>query len=199
MSLETLQARYPVYLNEQFQRLNLREIVTVRKETEPKPFVWSARLSTGIFGLPDCPAGDSPHVPRGEDEVLLALGDKGLEMLFNLGFLPCPACHPENTPDFWEKSKGAIGYVYPWLTDVHQIMDHDLVPFDARGLCWELLRPIMKSMPNRLYILPGLDKSTEGKAEVTKFRERIIGLGFTPPPIGYYVNEPPWFIEYALK
>jgi hypothetical protein len=193
MSLETWQARYPVI--GKLENLSLRQVVDLIKEQEPRPQVWSARLASGLFGLIDCPAGNSKYAPKGENEVLLAVGDTGLRQLIDFGFLPCPSCHPEETENFWEKIKQIIECNYPELTDAKQILDRNLVPFDARRVEWEIIAPHLSKMPNRLYILPGL-----GDGEVEKFKQRINSLGFMLPPTGFYDhNAPTRFTEYIIK
>ncbi|HUC94923.1 MAG TPA: hypothetical protein VMR19_02910 [Candidatus Saccharimonadales bacterium] len=195
MSLETWQAKYPVFESGKFENLSLRQIVGLRKEMEPRPFIWSARLSSGLFGLTGCPAGNSPHAPKGENEVLLALGDNGLRQLIDMGFLPCPTCHPEDTENFWEKTKGIIGCNYPELSDTKQILDRNIVPFDARRVEWEVVAPYLSKMPNRLYVLPNLDEQ-----ELGKFKQRINDIGFSLPPTGFYDRTSPTrFTEYIIR
>lgn len=195
MSLETLQAKYPVFIDGGFRKLHLREVVEARKESEPRPFIWSARLSTGIFGLTDCKSGNSPYAPKGENEVMLALGDEGLEALVDLGFLPCPTCHPEETPDFWKKAGKPILSVYSGLIDPREILDRDLIPFDARGLNWEAIAPYISAPPNRLYVPPGLQED-----DLSIIKKRFDLLGFKLPPVGYYDHTSPTrFTEYNIK
>lgn len=156
--------------------------------------VWSARLSTGIFGLPNCRSGNSSHAPKGENEVLLAVGDVGLANLIDLGFVPCPTCHPEETENFWEKTKEIIEFNHPHLSDAKQILDRNLVPFDARRLDWEKIAPFLKQIPARLYVQPNLKE-----VELLEFKKRINDLGFTLPPTGSYMNSVPYFKEYIIK
>jgi hypothetical protein len=195
MSLETWQAKYPVINRRKLENLSLRQVVGLRSEREPRLFVWSARLSSGLFGLVDCPAGNSPHAPKGENEVLLALGDTGLRQLIDFGFLPCPSCHPEETEKFWEKTKGIIECNYPELTDTKQILDRNMVPFDARRVEWEIIAPYLSKMPNRLYVLPNLNEH-----ELKRFKQRINDIGFSLPPTGYYDRSSATrFAEYIIK
>ena len=195
MSLETWQAKYPIFNRGKFENLTLRQVVGLTKEQEPRPFIWSVRLSTGLFGLVSCPAGNNPYVPKGENEVLLAVGDTGLRQLIDLGFLPCPACHPEETENFWEKTKRIIECNYPELSDTKQILDRGKVPFDARRVEWEVIAPYLTKMPNRLYILPNLNEQ-----ELRKFKQRIDDIGFSLPPTGFYDHASPTrFTEYIIK
>lgn len=195
MSVETWRARYPVFEDREFKNLSLRELTSNLKEREDRPFIWSARLSTGLFGLVSCPAGNSPHAPKGENEVIIALGDDGLAFLIGLGFLPCPTCHPENTQDFWQKAEDDIIWNYPELDDAKGILDRNKIPFDAMHVSWEVLAPYLSKMPNRIYTKPGLDDIT-----LQDFKRRIEGLGFDLPPIGYYDhNSPTRFTEYNIK
>lgn len=198
MSLETWKAKYPVIHSNTkegiFEKLSLRDVVEMKNYYEPKDFVWSARLSTGIFGLPDCKSGNAPHAPKGENELILALGDEGLSHLIDLGFVPCPTCHPEETKDFWNKAKETIRHDYPELTDETQFLDRNLIPFDSRRVDWEKIAPFLTSLPNRLYVPPGLDEN-----ELISLKERLTKLRFEIPPVGYYDRLAPGrFFEYKL-
>lgn len=195
MSLETWKAKYPTIVHRQIQNRYIWETVRARQETQPKQYIWSARLSTGIFGLHDCKSGNNPHAPKGESEVMLAVGDFGLSGLIDLGFIPCPTCHPEdNTTDFWEKAKDAIQKKYPDLTDIRQFADKSVVPFDSRRVNWEELAPHLTALPNRLYVPEGL-----GDEDLRSIKLRFESMGFTLPPVGCYVNGAPWFKEYNIK
>lgn len=195
MSLETLRAQYPVFTSGRFENLTLRDVVALRKEQEPRPFIWSARLSTGIFGLPGCSSGNSPHVPKGENEVMLAFNDTGLHELIELGFVPCPSCHPEQAPDFWQKTRSIIEYTYPFLPEAEQILDRNLVPFDARRLKWEIIAPYITKPPNRLYIPPNLPKH-----ELFNMKVRFHRMGFELPAVGFYdSSSPDRFTQYSVE
>lgn len=195
MSLETWQAKYPVIDKGQIENLSLRELIINRKEIHPQEFVWSARLSTGLFGLVNCPSGNSSHSPKGENEVMLAVGDEGMQQLIKLGFLPCPTCHPEDQPDFWKKTKGTILSVYPAITDEKQILDRNLIPFDATRIDWEKVAPYLAKMPNRLYVPPNLNPSV-----LQEFKKRIDKIGFSLPLIGFYDRTSETrFTEYIIK
>lgn len=54
--------------------------------------VYSARISTGLFGRTDCVAGN--RGPKDSKEVILAAGETGLVKLIELGFIPCDVCKP---------------------------------------------------------------------------------------------------------
>lgn len=194
MSLETLQARYPVFVDGEFQKLNLHEVVEARKEIEPRPFVWSARLSTGIFGLTDCKSGNSPYAPKGENEVILAVGDEGLRHLIDLGFLSCPVCHPEETPDFWNKAGDEILRKYPFLDYAPHFLDRSLICFDVRRVNWEVLAPYLKALLNRLYVPNDLEEDS-----LQNIKKRFNLLGFSLPPVGVYLSYKPYFKEYNIK
>lgn len=195
MSLETWEAKYPTHLLTDIDNLTLRETLGLRKELEPGSYVWSARLSSGIFGRHDCPAGNSAHAPKGENEIMLGLGDAGLEKIIELGFVPCPTCHPEDTPDFWEKASRAISHKYPELSDPKEVLDRKLVPFDAGRVNWEELAPYLKTLPNRLYVPPNLDNE-----RLSSLKARFDLLGFKLPPVGYYDHDSPTrFSEYKIQ
>lgn len=193
MSIETWQAKYPTVIEGELCNLKLKTTLREKKESQPGSYVWSARLSTGIFGLHDCKSGNSPHAPKGANEVVIALGDWGLDALIDLGFLPCPTCHPENTPDFWNKAKEMIEIDYPELSDIHQFLDRKILPFDSRRVNWEALAPYLTALPNRLYVPENL---TEDDLRMIETRFNL--LNFKLPPVGYYMNTKPYFQEYKL-
>lgn len=191
MSLETLRARYPVYSRGHFEKLSLREVVHLKKEVEPSSFVWSARLSTGIFGKLDCPSGNKTYVPKGANEVILGVGDEGLAALIDLGFIPCPKCHPENVEGFWEKATPAINKKYPHLRRPEDFVDKKIVGYDARNISWKRILPYLSMMPNRVYLPPNLSEE-----ELQEFKGKINKMGFSLPSVGYYTDT---FIEYKIK
>jgi hypothetical protein len=171
MSLETWQAKYPV-VSEGFAKMSLRQVIDLKNEKESNKFIWSARLSSGLFGLTDCPAGNSSHAPKGGNEVMLALGDEGLEHLIDLGFLPCPTCRPESP-----------------------LIKRNLIPLDTMRLDWEKLAPYLTKMPNRIYTQPNLSEEV-----IYEFKERIKSLGLELPPIGFYDRTSATrFTEYSIK
>lgn len=192
MSLETWQARYPTIVNEELQNLTLREAFAIRKEKEPGVYVWTARLSTGLFGRHDCLSGNKSYAPKGENDVLVAVGDSGLSKLIELGFIPCPDCHPEDRPDFWKKAGPAIKLKYPNLTDIRQFIDKNIVGYDTLAVNWETLAPYLKGLPNRLYVKPRMSKAELHEIKV-RFEEK---LGFELPAVGYYGKG---FTEYIIK
>lgn len=199
MSLETWQAKYPVIHDQVqsgiFENLSLRQVVDLKNDYEPKRSVWSARLSTGIFGLPDCKSGNSPYSPKGANEVILAVGDEGLQHLIDLGFVTCPTCHPEETEGFWEKAGEEILFDYLTLTDPKQFLDRNLIPFDSRRVNWERIAPFLTSLPNRFYVPQNLDED-----DLQNIKARFTSLGFKLPPVGYYDrNAPGHFAEYNIK
>lgn len=194
MSVETLNTRYPTFAKGEFEKLFLRETVLKRYEGEQRLDVWSARLSTGIFGKLDCRSGNSSHAPKGENEIILAVGNEGLGKLIELGFIPCPTCKPENTPDFWNSAGEAIMSAYPTLKDVHDFSDKKIVPFDSLRVDWETLAPLLTALPNRLYVAEGLTDT-----DLAAIKERFEKLNFKLPPIGYYINGAPWFKQYEIK
>ena len=193
MSIETLQARYPVFTDGEFKNRTLRETVSLRKEKKPIS-IWSARLSTGIFGLTNCRSGNSPHAPKGESEVALGLGDEALHEFIKLGFLPCPVCHPENVSGFWDAASDSILRYYPNLSNPTKFLDRSVIPFDSRRVNWEKLAPFLSNMPNRLYVPAGLDDRDLGV-----IKARFPRLGFDLPPVGFYdTNSPTRFTEYNI-
>lgn len=195
MSLETWQAKYPTFAGEQLQNLTLRETMRVREETDSGAYVWSARLSTGLFGKHDCPSGNASYAPKGASEVMISVGKIGLAEVIDLGFIPCPTCHPENSPNFWEDAENAIEFNYPQLENIQQFADKNVVPFDSRRVNWEALAPYLTTLPNRLYLPKGL---TEDNLRLLEIRFKL--LNFKLPPMGYYDHDAPGhFFEYKLS
>lgn len=158
-----------------FEPLSLRKIAQL-KEKGPSDLIWSARLSSGLFGLTDCPAGN--RGPKNLNEVILAQGREGLACLIWLGFIPCPACHPEKEALFWSLAYGPIEQCYHFDNE----QDFLQLDFDARRLRWEEI-PIT---PNRLYVPPDLDIQ-----DLFQLSERFYRLGKELPPVGYYDREAP--------
>lgn len=67
-----MRREYLTFSDGWFNRFGLRDIVRMRRERE-SDIVWSARLSSGSFGLVDCPAGN--RGPNGTGEVIFARGN----------------------------------------------------------------------------------------------------------------------------
>jgi hypothetical protein len=154
----------------------------------PREERWSARLGTGIFGLPNCPTGN--RGPKERNEVILAVGDKGLEKLIMLGFVACPSCKPDTRDGFWKVVEPAVRSKYGmphW-----QFMDRNTLPFDARRVNFEEILPETGRAPSRLYVPKGLCR-TELSVVVNRFG--VIGKGI--PKIGYYdLLSEQRFVEY---
>lgn len=178
---------YYVFVEGQFKVINSLDLLRHLNELEAVfGRVRSARM-TGIFGSHLCPSGNGrdhenfrikkKKVPKNKDEVILAFGDEGLLQFVKWGFLPCPACHPEETPGFWESVAGLVKEVYGF-DDAHDFLDRTKLPFDARRIAWEML-PV--GLPSRLYLPKGL--TWEDMAAV---RQRFVGRGKDLPKMGYY-------------
>lgn len=181
---------YLTYTGQHLTELTLAEIVTLRHERENN-FLWSARLSSGLFGLTDCTAGD--RGPKGFAEVILAQGDAGLRFLIESGFLPCPTCRPENVPGFWEAGMETITKIYG-LTDPQDFVNKEILTFDSRRVDWEILLPLLRATPNRLYVPKNLNQE-----DLTTLRGRFARSGFELPPVGYYDRSlPGHFFEYQI-
>ncbi|PIN68860.1 hypothetical protein COV93_07790 [Candidatus Woesearchaeota archaeon CG11_big_fil_rev_8_21_14_0_20_43_8] len=177
--------------NDNFQKMDLREIAVYKKEN-PEDKLWSARLSTGLFGHTFCPAGN--RGPKKIDEVLLAAGNNGLDRLILYGFIPCPVCKPETTEGFWDKSKNMIKQIYRNINSPEEFADKSILPFDALWIDWENIIPHIGSFPSRLYIPQGLDKKSlkAAKKRLKKINKQI-------PALGYYdANAPGRFNEYKI-
>ena len=183
--------RYHVYMDGTDREMTTRELVGVLRQREDRPDIWSARLSTGLLGRTDCPAGN--RGPKGYSEVVLAVGDEGLEKLVDLGFIPCPTCRPEDEPGFWDAVEHAVSERYE-LDSVYDFADKGVIGYDARQVDWEAVLPVIGAAPNRLYVPQGL-----GEGELVELRERFDALNVELPPVGYYDRDAPGrFHEYAV-
>ncbi len=164
--------KYFLFSEGDYKLTDLRQVVASRDE------LWSARLSTGLFGSPGCPAGN--RGPKGKAEVLLAKGDEGLRKLVQLGFITCPVCKPETTEGFWQVVGDAAKERYR-ISSLEEFVDKQVIGFDARHVAWEELLPIIGETPGRLYVADTI--TTDG---LLFFRARFDKLGFKMPPAGYY-------------
>jgi hypothetical protein len=197
---------YFVFQGNKFTRMNLREfVIGYSHGAEPKPFIWSARLSTGLFGFPDCVSGN--RGPKGINEIILSLGDDGLRKLVELGFITCPACHPENYSGFWEKIADVVEKKYASLginshgnsgQGIHSLedfIDKSKLPFDARRPNWNELLSINPQAPDRLYVPQGL--GSNDFIEIKNiFEQKNVAL----PLMGFYDRTAPGrFKEYELR
>ncbi|HLD79778.1 MAG TPA: hypothetical protein VJA18_04415 [Candidatus Nanoarchaeia archaeon] len=168
---------YFVYIAGSFQKMNLKDLVRSSRD-QPQQQVWSARLSTGVFGLPDCKAGN--RGPKETNEVLLSLGNEEINKFVDLGFISCPVCRPEETPNFWEIISDRVGRKYG-LSSLESYVDKKMLPFDARRLNWEELLPIVGRTPNRIYLPRDLSEQ-----DLVQFQERFTRIRFAFPKVGYY-------------
>jgi len=160
------------------------------------PIVWSARLATGLFGLTTCPSGN--RGPKGPGEVILAIGEAGLQDLVRLGFVPCPTCRPEETTAFRFESIRELVRAEYGLSSMKEFADKTALPYDARRVRWEEILPRIGRVPSRIYLPSGLSPQ-----RVLAFRRRINSLRpmirrYTAPVLGYYSRSASGhvFIEY---
>lgn len=156
--------------------------------------LYSARISTGVFGFTDCSAGN--RGPKNKDEILLAEGEEGLKEIIDLGFIPCPSCNPLLTKEYFlDQIEFKIKERYR-LEDVRDFSDKKKVPFDARRLNWQRITEMTQGVPGRIYVPQGLSLD-----EMNNFADNFwINTGFRVPPIGYYdSNSPNKFTEYKIK
>lgn len=183
--------RYFCYLNGEFQNLSLFDIARYRLQNL-KPAIWSARLSTGVFGLTSCKAGNKG--PKGFNEVILGIGGEGLRTIVELGFIPCPVCRPDKINGFWEAARRVAQRRYGPIS-LEQFLDKEFLPFDSRRLCWEELLPLLGKTPGRCYIPAGVSD-----LELKAMQYRFAKLGFDLPAVGYYdPGAEDRFTEYALQ
>lgn len=170
-----------------YEKRTREEIRGIRSHIE----MWSARLSTGIFGKPNCKVGNLG--PKGESEVLLATGDEGLRKLIDLGFITCPVCRPEETQNFWERIREIVAAKYN-LHSLEDFADRQKLPFDARRVNYEEVIGIIGRAPNRLYIPRDVVTS-----ELWDLRKRFESLGVLLPHVGYFNPDiPEMFTEYKV-
>ncbi len=100
---------YYAFMGGKYEFLTLRDLVKRIGGQSHSLQVWSARLSTGVFGLTSCGSGNKG--PKAYNEVLLSVGNSGLSKLVELGFIPCPTCHPENVENFWGEVEVAVSQI----------------------------------------------------------------------------------------
>lgn len=151
--------------------------------------VWSARIGTGLLGLPNCRSGK--RGPSGKGEVLFGLGNEGLLGIVSLGFIPCPTCQPEKTPGFNQTIAPAAEKRYN-LT-AKEFADKNRLPYDGRRVDWETIVSINGRLPSRIYVPLGLTIN-----EQEEFANRIKRLGLLDSvAVGYYNHSvPDHFTEY---
>jgi hypothetical protein len=177
--------RYFVFNNGRFDLISLKEIEKLDEQ------IWSARLSTGLLGLTSCLSGN--RGPKSIGEIILSVGDEGLIKLIDLGFITCPACHPEKTDRFWEVTQRKVIKKY-CLNTLEDFTNKSKLPFDARRVLWEEILPIIKILPGRIYLPKGLSNE-----EIIELNKRFIQIGFKLPPVGYYNPEVPGrFSKYQI-
>jgi hypothetical protein len=180
---------YYVFLEDIYQKLSLRELVRYRNSQSTRPTVWSARISTGLFGLTNCKSGN--RGTKGYAEVLLALGENGLNKLVEQGFIPCPTCHPEKKDGFWNALEDTVNKKYN-IRSSEDFINKEILSFDARRIDFEEILPMTAQSPNRLYLPKNLSEK-----ELSEFKSRLDALGVALPPTGYYdANAPGRFARY---
>jgi hypothetical protein len=182
-----------IALDELAKRLSLPPEIRISKYSNDGKYtnLWSARLSSGLFGLASCEAGN--RGPKGYSEVLLSVGDEGLNKLVELGFITCPVCKPENVDGLWDVVKDIVKQAYG-LGTLDDFIDKKLLPFDARRVAWEKVLPTTGKAPNRIYLPKGLAMD-----EVVELQRRFTNIGFSLPPVGYYNPDvAERFTEYKL-
>lgn len=177
---------YCVYKDGDYQEMTAKEFFSYGEQG-----LWSARLSSGLIGRPDCSAGN--RGPKSKHEVILAIGDGGLEKLVNLGFITCPVCKPEATEGFWDKIKHAVNDKYR-ITALEDFTNKAILPYDARRLDWEEILATTGGAPNRIYLPENL-----AEGELIEFKERFQAKGIALPPVGYYdPKAETHFTEYII-
>ncbi len=190
---------YFVFLGDRFRKMPLKEIAEIAglppelkisfyKNKGLYMKIWSARLTTGVFGSPGCFVGNKGV--KGFENVILSMGDKGLEKFTELGFIPCDSCHPENVDGFWEIVSEKVHSKYK-LKNLKEFTNKDILMYDAGRISWEEILPITGKVPDRIYLLEGL-----AKEEVDRFRMRFERLGFKAENVGYFNHNPEFKIGF---
>lgn len=123
--------------------------------------LYSARLSTGLFGYVDCVAGRRGK--PGKNHVLFAEGEDGLRKLVELGFRPCQACKPHEQEGFWETVGEQVISIYG---SINSPRDFSRMPIDANRLAWEEILPLTDA-PEIVYVPRG-----------SQIKERFNRIGF---------------------
>ncbi|MFW5871660.1 MAG: hypothetical protein ACOCUT_00990 [bacterium] len=172
---------YWTYHTGNFEETSVRNILNFRKEGEP---IFSGRLSTGVFGNYDCPVGNVG--PKSTSEVIVAIGDEGLEELIHLGFSPCQKCTPLENYPFDEKIAELVYEMY----GSESMSEFSKLPLDARRVTYETIIPMIQGIPGRLYIPAGVNTK-----DVHEQRERFAALKYGTPIIGW-MDENFEFREY---
>ena len=181
---------YFVFGYESFNKWPLRKIVEYSDQYQQK--IWSARLSTGLFGHTDCASGN--RGPKGINEVILGFGDDGLRKIVDLGFITCPTCKPETYDKLWDKISDIVEKKYG-IKSLEEFTDKKILGFDARRICWEDILSTTKTIPNRIYLPKGLSND-----EIIGFKKRFDAMNQIMPTVGYYdYSSPTKFTEYTVK
>lgn len=193
---------YFVYMDGDFNNMQLGELskhlslppeirISAYSNDQSYTDVWSARLSSGLVGLTSCVSGN--RGPKGKSEILLAVGDEGLNKLVELGFVTCTVCKPENISGFWDAVKDTVNKKYGIAT-LEDFANKDVLSYDARRVNWEEVLPVVGHAPNRIYLPEGLPDG-----DILTFNRRFADVGFKLPPIGYYNPDvPERFTEYQV-
>lgn len=151
--------------------------------------VMSLRLSTGLMGYLDCPAGDGEGIPKGPSEVMVGVGEEGIKKLVELGGMPCVSC--ESGKALSTMSQGVaellrvkLGGELAHATDFEYLTSH----YDARRLDWLQILPLFAeyglSAPGRFYARPALPP-----AAVDSTRMLFKDFGIQPPQVGFFDRE----------
>jgi hypothetical protein len=193
---------YFTYVNGKFDCIHLRELakqLALPAETRISAYsnnpgtvkVWSARLSSGLFGLTSCESGN--RGPKDYNEVILSVGNEGLKKLVELNFIPCPSCHPEKIDGFWDVVKCLVKNKYG-INTLEDYVNKKFLTFDARRIKWEEILPMIGKAPNRIYVPRCLSNN-----DLLVFKKRFTDLGFSLPSVGYYnADAPERFTEYKI-
>lgn len=167
-----------------------RDLAEMREHPEDYGEMWTGRIATALYGFSSVPGKEHAptHVrhcssgnrgPTGREEILIAFGNS-LRMLVELGFIPCPSCHPEQSQGHWDVVGPTVGALYH-LDSIAEFSDKYTLPFDPRRLSWETIAEMTGGLPSRIYIGP-----TMTAEEAWELHQRLGKIQTKIPPIGYY-------------
>lgn len=159
-----------------------RDFYGMREEPEKYGMMFSARIATALYGFPHCSSGR--RGPKGVQEVLVAFGDN-VQAFVELGFIPCPNCHPERTPNHWDIIGPTVAVLYH-LNTLADFANKTKLPFDASRLSWEKIVAMTGGFPSRVYV-----NSRTIPQDAQRLHERLSNIQKAVPPIGYLDRNSP--------
>lgn len=160
---------------------NLFASIGRRNSQADYPFM-GIRLSSGMLGELDCPAvANNPRVPKGYNEVIFGIGEKGVAALIDFGGLPCPVCRPAERLQkigavVMDVAVARLGSENN-LSDGNFLNEH----YDARRLDWHLLTKRFGITPSQF-----TTRSEINPGELAAIRSIFQTNALAVPDVGYY-------------